>query len=52
MLALGGGIVMGAPWKSQIEINYSYNLGIFRDPGGAPPTREGNEIFLFWAKTL
>jgi hypothetical protein len=52
MPALGGGIVTGAPWKSQIEINYSYNFGIFRDPGGAPPTRGGNEIFLFWAKML
>ena len=39
MPALGGGIVTGAPWKSQIEINYSYSFGIFRDPGGAPPTR-------------
>ena len=41
MPALGGGVVTGAPWKSQIEINYSYNFGIFRDPGGAPPTRGG-----------
>ena len=39
--ALGGGIVTGAPWKSQIELNYSYNFGIFRDPGGAPPTMGG-----------
>lgn len=43
-----GGIVIGAPWKSQIEINYSYNFGIFRDPGGAPPTR-GREMKSFFA---
>jgi opacity protein-like surface antigen len=50
--ALGGGLVTGAPWKSQIELNYSYNFGIFRDPGGAPPTRGGHGVFIFWAKEL
>jgi hypothetical protein len=50
--ALGGGIVTGAPWKSQIELNYSYNFGIFRDPGGAPPTMGGHGAFIFWAKQL
>lgn len=41
--ALGGGIVTGAPWKSQIELNYSYNFGIVRDPGGPPPSMGGTE---------
>ncbi|HET9960687.1 MAG TPA: hypothetical protein VFQ34_00010 [Nitrospiraceae bacterium] len=50
--ALGGGIVTGGPWKSQIELNYSYNFGIFRDPGGAPPSKGGHGAFLFWAKEL
>ena len=50
--ALGGGLVTGAPWKSQIELNYSYNFGIFRDPDGAPPTRGGHGVFIFWAKEL
>lgn len=50
--ALGGGLVTGAPWKSQIEINYSYNFGMFRDPGGGPPTKGGHGAFLFWAKEL
>ncbi len=50
--ALGGGIVTGAPWKSQIELNYSYNFGIFRDPGGAPPTRGGHGAFILWSKQL
>jgi hypothetical protein len=50
--AVGGGVVTGAPWKSQIEINYSYNFGIFRDPGGAPPSTGGHGAFIFWAKQL
>ncbi|MGH7258145.1 MAG: hypothetical protein ACREIM_07185 [Nitrospiraceae bacterium] len=52
MPAVGGGIVSGAPWKSQIELNYSYNFGIFRDPGGAPPTKGGHGMFFFWSKEL
>ncbi|MBX3234678.1 MAG: hypothetical protein KF814_00880 [Nitrospiraceae bacterium] len=50
--ALGGGFVTGAPWKSQLELNYSYNFGMFRDPAGAPPTKGGHGAFLFWAKEL
>jgi hypothetical protein len=50
--ALGGGIVTGGPWKSQIELNYSYNFGMFRDPGGAPPSKGSHGAFLFWAKQL
>ncbi len=50
--AVGGGVITGAPWKSQIELNYSYNFGIYRDPGGAPPTKGGSGAFIFWAKTL
>ena len=50
--ALGGGIVTGAPWKSQIELNYSYNFGMFRDPGGAPPTKGGHGAFILWSKEL
>lgn len=45
-----GDIVTGAPWKSQIELNDSYNFGIFRDPVGAPPTRSGHGAFICWAK--
>lgn len=52
MPTLGGGIVSGAPWRSQIELNYSYNFGIFRDPGGGPPTKGGHGLFLFWSKDL
>ncbi|MFO0773380.1 MAG: hypothetical protein U0172_01775 [Nitrospiraceae bacterium] len=52
MPMVGGGIVSGAPWRSQIELNYSYNFGVFRDPGGPPPTQGGHGFFLFWSKDL
>jgi hypothetical protein len=52
MPALGAGLVTGAPWRSQIELNYSYNFGIYRDPGGAPPTKGGHGLFFFWSKEL
>jgi hypothetical protein len=52
MPALGGGIVSGAPWRSQIELNYTYNFGIYRDPGGGPPTKGGHGMFIFWSKEL
>jgi len=49
--SLGGGVISGAPWRSQVELNYSYNFGIFRDPGGTP--REGgHSFFIFWSKEL
>lgn len=47
--ALGAGVVSGAPWRSQIELNYSYNFGIFRDHDGHP--REGGHgLFIIWSK--
>ena len=49
---LGAGVVTGAPWKSQLELNYTYNFGIYRDPGGAPPTKGGHGFILFWSKEL
>jgi hypothetical protein len=48
--AVGGGVVSGAPWGTQIEINYSYNFGIFRDRNG--PERGGHGVLLFWSKLL
>ena len=48
--AVGGGIVSGAPWGSQIEINYSYNFGIYRDRHG--PKLGGNSVVVFWSKLL
>ena len=49
--ALSGGVISGAPWSSQIELNYSYNFGIFRDPGGTP-SMGGHGFFIFWSKLL
>ncbi len=52
MPTLGVGVVSGAPWRSQIELNYTYNFGIFRDADGGIPTRGGHGMFLFWSKEL
>jgi hypothetical protein len=49
--ALGTGLISGAPWRSQVEINYSYNFGIFRDPGGTPQ-QGGHGLFVLWSKEL
>ena len=48
--AVSGGVVSGAPWHSQIELNYSYNFGI-------TTTAEGHRWpdvmgFFFWSKEL
>jgi len=48
--ALSGGIVSGAPWNSQIELNYSYNFGIFSDHNGGQPTPGRHGFFVFWAR--
>lgn len=34
--ALGAGLTTGAPWRSLIEVDYSYNFGILRNPDGDP----------------
>jgi len=47
--ALGGGVVSGAPWNSQIELNYSYNFRIVRDSDGDLKKR-GHGLFIFWSK--
>ena len=48
--AVATGVVSGAPWGSQIEVNYSYNFGIFRDRDG--PEKGGHGIMVFWSKLL
>lgn len=50
MPTVGAGLVSGAPWNSQIELNYTYNFGIYRDPGGPPPTKGGHGMFIFWSR--
>lgn len=49
--ALGGGVISGAPWRSQIEFGYSYNFGIFRDPGGHI-SLGGHGFFALWSKEM
>ena len=49
--AVGGGLVSGAPFKSQIELGYSYNFGIFRDPGGRT-SMGGHGFFAMWSKEI
>ena len=49
--AVGTGVISGGPWRSQIELNYSYNFGMFRDPGGSP-SQGGHSFFIFWSKEL
>ncbi|MGH8508051.1 MAG: hypothetical protein ACREVH_04960, partial [Gammaproteobacteria bacterium] len=47
--SVGAGLISGAPWKSQVELNYVYNFGILRDTNGA--TGFGGHSILFqWAK--
>ena len=49
--ALGGGVINGAPWRSQIEFGYNYNFGIFRNPGGHV-SLGGHGFFALWSKEL
>ncbi len=48
--AVSGGAASGAPWYSQIELNYSYNFGIYSDRGGGPPIPGRHGFFVFWSK--
>src|SRR5207249_690251 len=44
-----GGIVSGMPWNSQVELNYSYNFGIFRSSDSGPK-QGGHGMFISWSK--
>jgi hypothetical protein len=50
MPAISAGLVSGAPWRSQIEVNYSYNFGIYSDRSGGPPIAGRHGFFVFWSK--
>ncbi|HEU4683552.1 MAG TPA: hypothetical protein VFS39_03515 [Nitrospira sp.] len=52
MPALGAGLISGAPWHSLVELNYSYNFGIYSDHGGGPPLPGRHGFFIFWSKEL
>ncbi len=47
--SLGGGVVSGAPWDSQVEIDYAFNFGILRDNDGQPQFG-GHSVFVLWSK--
>jgi hypothetical protein len=49
--ALSTGLITGAPWRSQIELNYAYNFGMFRDVGGHHEQGR-HAMFIFWSKEL
>ena len=47
--SLGVAITCGAPWKSQLEIGYSYNFGLLREDGNG--SRYGGQaLTLAWSK--
>jgi hypothetical protein len=43
--ALGGGVITIGPWRTQIELNYTYNFGIFRSTESGPQMG-GHGIFI------
>lgn len=47
--AMGVGITCGAPWNSQIEFGYSYNLGLLRERGGSIAFG-ASALTLAWSK--
>jgi hypothetical protein len=50
MPAISAGVISAATWRSQIELNYSYNFGIYSDHGGGPPMAGRHGFFVFWSK--
>jgi hypothetical protein len=48
--AVSGGLVSGAPFQSQIELNYSYNFGIYSDRAGGQPLPGRHGFFVFWSR--
>lgn len=49
MPALGAGIIAALPWRSQIELSYSYNFGILRNPASGPEFG-GHSALISWSK--
>lgn len=49
LASLGAGLISGAPWKSQVELNYAYNFGILRDNDGEAGFG-GHSVLFQWAK--
>jgi hypothetical protein len=47
--SVGGGLVMGMPWRSQLELSYTYSFGMFRNATDTPE-RGGHAAFVVWSK--
>lgn len=43
-------MVSAALWRSQIEINYSYNFSIYSDGGGEQLTAGRHGFMIFWSR--
>ena len=49
--ALGGGVVTRGPWRTQVEVNYTYNFGIFRSTANGPQ-EGGHGIFISMSRGI
>jgi hypothetical protein len=49
--AIGGGVITRGPWRTQIELNYTYNFGIFRSTDSGPQMG-GHGIFISFSRGI
>ncbi len=49
--AIGGGVVTRGPWRTQVEVNYTYNFGIFRSTDTGPQMG-GHGIFISFSRGI
>ncbi|HEY3198759.1 MAG TPA: hypothetical protein VGJ57_12185 [Nitrospirales bacterium] len=49
--AIGGGVITRGPWRTSIEVNYTYNFGIFRSTDSGPQMG-GHGIFISFSRGL
>jgi hypothetical protein len=51
LTAIGGGVITSGPWRTQVEVNYTYNFGIFRSTDSGPQMG-GQGIFITLSRGL
>ena len=49
--AVGGGVITRGPWRTQVELNYTYNFGIFRSTDSGPQMG-GHGIFISFSRGI
>ena len=49
--AIGGGVITRGPWRTQVELNYTYNFGIFRSTDSGPQMG-GHGIFISFSRGI